>query len=673
MKKTIFAALCLFCTAVPLRALAEEQQDVVAEEMVVTATRSSEDLKTVPARVEVISAQEIDLTAGQTLTEQLKKSSSIGVIEYPGALSGIGIRGFRPEFSGITKHSLVLVDGRPAGATNLATILKGNIERIEVLKGPASSLYGAEAMGGVVNIITKRTTDSLQGKIGLGYGSFNTNMENAAVGGVFGEGFDFDFSVSRYDQRDDIKIGGGDERPNTSYETRSADLRAGMDIGDGSWRLDISGNIYQGRGVEMPGDVYNGVYKSGQKDLDNYGFDITLGGAIGANNELEFTGYITGEESENYKYYIKEERVPNYRSYSSETTWYGAQLKDVYRFGDHKLIAGFDYQYIEKTSKSYRTSGERKAPWSPDEGRTNIAGYLESVWKLLDTRLTLTAGGRYDYFDVETLETPYKTNFTPNSEGFSWFSPRAGINYAFDGGMRLHATVGQAFVPPSAGELAGYSEREVKNGVMITKGNADLDPENSTTWDMGIGFIGKTSGFSADITYFHTDVNDRITRATEGNMTTYENSLGAEIHGLELELGWDVGSFMDLGRSVKFYANATNIFKAEAELEGGGARDIHNVADYTYNYGVMYDDGMVDGNLHFRSQGKMRDTDWNALGYPELEYPSFTVADLVVGIDFMKKHRIAVTIDNLFDKEYYEKKGYPKPGRAFYANYTFSF
>ncbi len=279
--------------------------------------------------VEVIGEKEISLTSGQTITEQLKKSSSIGVIEYPGALAGIGIRGFRPEFSGITKHSLILVDGRPAGTTNLATILKGNIERIEVLKGPASSLYGAEAMGGVVNVITKRTSDSLQGKVGLGYGSFNTNIENAAVGGMVGGGFDLDFSASRYDQRDDIEIGGGDERPNTSYETRSADLRMGTDIGD-SWRLDISTNLYQGRGVETPGDLYDGVCNSGQKDLDNYGVDITLGGATSASNELEFTGYMTGEESENYKYYIMEERVPDYRSYSSETTWYGTQPAQGY-------------------------------------------------------------------------------------------------------------------------------------------------------------------------------------------------------------------------------------------------------------------------------------------------------------------------------------------------------
>ena len=105
-----------------------------AEEMVVTATKSEESLREVPAKVEIIDSHDVEMTAGETITEQLKKGSSVSVIEYPGALAGIGIRGFRPEFSGITKHSLILLNGRPAGATNLATILADNVERIEVLK-----------------------------------------------------------------------------------------------------------------------------------------------------------------------------------------------------------------------------------------------------------------------------------------------------------------------------------------------------------------------------------------------------------------------------------------------------------------------------------------------------------------------------------------------------------
>lgn len=665
--------MAIFLATSPAWAEETQATDTQKDEMVVTATRSEESIQDIPTKVEVISRQEIELTAGSTLTEQLKKSSSIGVIEYPGVLAGIGIRGFRPEFSGITKHSLILLDGRPAGATNLATLLTDYVERIEVLKGPASSLYGAEAMGGVVNIIRRKTTQGFEAEAEIGYGSFATNYQQGAVGGEITKRVDFDFSARRYDQHDDLKMGdNGDERPNTAYRTQNADLRVGADLGE-TWRADVNGNLYQGRDIETPGDIAHGSTESGNKDIDNFGLDLQVAGQLGADNEVALTGYVTKEESENYSNSYWGTPVPTHRSYDNEISWYGVQLKDTYTWGSHKFIGGLDYQYIEDESRSYRTNGSRRAPWSPDEARTNIAGYLESVWKFIDDRLTVTAGGRYDYFEVETLSTPYKTDFTPNTEDFDYFSPRAGLNYGFDSGFRLHTTLGQAFVPPDAGELAGYSEHYVGGVVMITRGNADLEPENSTTWDIGAGFNRTDLGLSLDITYFHTKVDDRITRVTEGLLTTYANSLEAEIDGIETEASFDLGMLLGWNRSLTFYLNATNILKAEEEIVGGSNKDIQNVADYTYNYGVEYDDGMFDGRFHFRTVGEMRDTDWAAAGYPEIEYPDFTVADLVIGYNFLEQHRIKLTVDNIFDEDYYEKKGFPKPGRAIYLSYTFSF
>jgi outer membrane cobalamin receptor len=69
----------------------------------------------------------------------------------------------------------------------------------------------------------------------------------------------------------------------------------------------------------------------------------------------------------------------------------------------------------------------------------------------------------------------------------------------------------------------------------------------------------------------------------------------------------------------------------------------------------------------------MKDRDWVTAGYPEIEYPSFTVVDLMVGMSFLDNHQISLKVDNLLDKDYYEKKGYNKPGRAFYASYSYKF
>jgi vitamin B12 transporter len=647
----------------------------ILEEIVVTATRSEEKVKEIPAKVEVIDSLEIESTTGETLTEQLKKNASIGIIEYPGASAGIGIRGFRPEFSGITKHSLLLINGRPAGATNLATVLSDSIERIEVLKGPASSLYGGEAMGGVVNIILKKHTKELTGTVEAGYGSFDTNFQKGAVGGAIGKGFDFDFSVRRYDQSDDITMGNGEERPNTSYLTRNGLLRLGAALG-GAWRVDLTGDIYQGRDIETPGNTFDGSSKAGQKDIDRHGLDLTIEGQLGARNLLSLTAYQTSEIEETYRRYTgytNPTPVAPYRYYDSETAWQGVQLKDALDLGSHRFIAGIDYQNIDKESRSYNVDGSRKAPYSPDEGRENWAGYLETVWKLADRKLTLTAGGRYDTFEVETKPTPYKTDFTPNSESFSTFSPRAGLNYLFDMGIRLHATIGKAFVPPTAAQLAGYSETVVGGVAMITRGNSDLDPETSTTYDMGVGFDKPEWGLSLDVTYFHTDIDDKIMRVTEGNVTTYENSLGGETEGLEAMFSFDLGAPFQWSRMLALYLNATNIFKSEEEQPDGTVKDTHNVAKYTYNYGIRYVDGPFESRLHVRDQGKMKDTDWNAAGYPEIEYPTFTVIDLVAGVTFLTHHRLTLKIDNLFDEDYYEKKGYPKPGRGFYASYRYEF
>jgi hypothetical protein len=255
-------------------------------------------------------------------------------------------------------------------------------EGIEVLKGPASSLYGGEAMGGVVNVILKKNTDELTGMAELGYGSFDTNFHKGMIGGAIGKGFDFDLSARRYDQADDLTMGNGEERPNTSYMTQNGLLRLGADLGE-PWRVDLTGDIYQGRDIETPGDIFVGSTKPGQKDIDRYGVDLIVEGQLGPSKLLSLTGYQTSEVSEIYKRYAGySDPAPTapYRSYDSDTQWQGVQLKDTLSLGDHRLIAGIDYQQIDKESRSYNRDGTRKAPYSPDEGRENWAGYKDSRW-----------------------------------------------------------------------------------------------------------------------------------------------------------------------------------------------------------------------------------------------------------------------------------------------------
>ena len=131
-------------------------EDILLEKIVVTPSRSEASYKTVSQKVDVITAKEIETAAVSNPSEALEQISSINIKDYggPGAKKIINIRG------STEKQVLVMMDGRPltnahSGDIDLSTIPVENIEKIEVVYGPASGLYGSSAMGGVVNIITK--------------------------------------------------------------------------------------------------------------------------------------------------------------------------------------------------------------------------------------------------------------------------------------------------------------------------------------------------------------------------------------------------------------------------------------------------------------------------------------------------------------------------------------
>jgi vitamin B12 transporter len=644
------------------------------DDVVVTATRSEMLKEEVPAVIDVINSQDIQNTVDDDLPDILKKNSSVDVIDYPGALSGVSIRGFRPEYDGITKHYLVLIDGRPAGATNLATILKDNIERIEVLKGPASSLYGAEAMGGVINVITKKSTGKIGGNIEVGGGSFDTHTESASAGGKITDWLDFDASVGNKNQNDNYKMGNGEERSHTSLAERNGSMRVGSSFLD-TWRVDAKTDVYMGRDIGSPNALYYGDTRQSTKDIDRYGGDVALSKEW-SNNLTKATVYASHEKSE-YTYSYTGQ--PVYKGYEGTYDWLGAQLQDTYSFLNHDVTVGFDYQDINVETLKWNSSGKRQAPNSPDNERENVGVFADGFFRFWDDRIILNAGVRYDTFEITNKSTPLKTDFEPGSYDFDHVSPRAGIKFfpTVDHMFQFHATVGTAFVPPQASQMAGYAETQVKTATMITTGNPGLDPETSITWDGGVTFEKKNYGLRADLTYFETNVDDKITTVKLSQYaTSYTNADSAKMNGLELEASWDLGEFMQWGRKVEFFLNSTRMMCAREELTSSGqtiTRDIYNVAHWKHSMGVNYDDGMFFGRFLARYMGERKDNDFYTPGYPEITYDDFIVCDASLGVRFLKRHTISLNVENIFDEYYYEKPEYPLPGRAIYAKYSLSF
>ena len=245
----------------------------------VTASRAETERGDIPQQIEILSFDDIQKTPASFATDILKKNASVDVIQYPGGLSGVGMRGFRPQFSGINQQVLVLVDGRPAGATSLGNLPQSGIERIEVVKGSSSSVYGASAMGGVVNVITRRSQEGITGEAYARLGSYETVRAGFRAGGSLNDTLDFDIGVnerSQYDDFDlgddalvidDLTLGDGATRPFTSFQTRSAYARLGADLGP-NWRADLRVMGFRGRDLETPGSESSGTSRQSTNDKD---------------------------------------------------------------------------------------------------------------------------------------------------------------------------------------------------------------------------------------------------------------------------------------------------------------------------------------------------------------------------------------------------------------------
>lgn len=647
----------------------------LSENVVVTARRVETRVRETPQKIDVIDSTDIERSVAADLTDVLKKNAGVDVVQYSGALSGIGIRGFRPQTSGINKRSLLLIDGRPSGVTNLATLLLDNVERIEVLKGAASALYGSSAMGGVVNVITKQSRGKVGGNARIGTGSFGVTEFVGRVGGSLSSRVDFDATGSAFDQRDDYRMGNGEIRPATRYKTYDGTLRVGADLAR-TWRINGRVDVYRGRDIMTPGDLASGINSQGRKNLERSTEDVRLTARVGA-HDIDLTGYAAKEAGHTFNVTSTNPLdVPflPYLSFESDLEWVGLQVKDSWTWSKwNSVVVGVDYEEVTSTSRSYTRMGNRSAPFSADSVKRTSGVYIEDTLKLANGRTIVTIGGRVDRISNETVDTPFKTNFTPSDSTFTVFNPSLGLKHELVRGLRGHFTVGRAFIPAEAIMLTGYTTTIIGGRTQISQGNPDLAPERSTSFDVGVEWTAPTTRF--DVTIFRTVVKDRfISNVVVSNppppdpiVLSVANGLDAHISGLDVEVE------QRLGGRVGLFANSTHYFYRQERLVTGAEQAILNVARNSVRAGVDVDFGRLSARVSGRYVQGRKDNNFSAPGFPIVEYDDVTVVDASATYRLARQHSVVVSMSNLFDAFYYEKLGFPLQGAAFKVSYRFGF
>ena len=676
-------------------------------EVHINASRVNAKIKDLPQKIDVISQRVIAASPATDVAGLLKRSSSIDILQYPGVNAGIGIRGFSPSTS--SKYAVILINGKPGGTENLASIDLNHVERVEILKGPFSAQYGSDAMGGVVNIVTKMSTGELSGSAAVAYGSFQSSKANVNLGGSLSELFDFDMAYAFHNQGKDYKVGDrnfydkdyaksildqttyGETMENSQFQKHNVDARLGIKLAE-DWKINLKGNYFQGIDIENPGSFWH-LYGMDTQDIERYSTGLDVLGKLGK-HQISFSPFYSKENSKSFD-------VGNdgYGDFESIYKNYGFQLNDAIQIDKHTLAFGIDNRTDKYESKNYTNTGDIEAPYQPDYSNTTTGIFGQMQFLLLDGKLKASIGGRGDHIKFG-LEADDLLGNASGSEKYWVFTKNVGLKYDLGKGISAHGSWGDAFLAPNAYQVAGFYQR----GSSKTVGNPDLNPEKSQTFDFGMGYTNFAKGIDFDLTYFQTLHDDKIVRGSLPNGdVTYINANESEMNGLELMASYDFGALSDYDYSLRLYLNYTHMIDAtvkyqvgEQQLEG----NMRYVRDNTASFGVEYDNlngfstrlnGRYIGHRYEDNYMYMADySNWpNVVKKPIvfngsdvradlvdealLRHPVSYVFDYSASYTFKEKYTIALTVSNLFDENYTEKDGYNMPGRAFMAKFGYKF
>jgi vitamin B12 transporter len=638
---SILLSLTLF-VSFPFSLFAQEKE-VTLGKVVVTATRVETPMEEIASSVTVISSKEIERKQKTTVLEVLKGLPGLDVVQNGGVggATSIFLRGANSE------HTLVMIDGvevndpiSPGRSYDFAHLTVDNIERIEVIRGPQSTLYGSDAIGGVVNIITKKGEGKPKFFLSTEGGSFTTFRESTGVSGG-NRWINYSLGFSRLDT-DGIsaasKKDGNYERD--GYKNTSLSARLGFIPKE---NLDVD-FIFHYIKAKTELDNFGGVGGDDPnyvQESEQFLFKTQLGLSLFEKVWTQKLGFAMND----YDRDVKNKKDPQH-PFDSERGQYDGQLMKLdwqHHLQLHKtnaLTFGFEYEREEGKSKYYWES-----IWGPGQSifpnkTANIKGYyIQDEIKLWD-RLFATLGIRIDDHSRFGSETTYRV------------APAYLIK---ETDTKIKGTFGTGFKAPTLYQL--FAPATLWGPI----GNKDLKPEKSKGWDFGVEQNFFKNRVTLGATYFRNDFKDLI-QFDWGQ--GYINIAKAKTEGVELFAS--AKPIDDLTLRINYtYTDTEDKTTGEALI-----RRPKNKIGFDINYHFL-NNGNV--NLGVIYVGKRDDLDFSISPSRRVKLDQYTLVNLAVSYDITKNFQLFGRVENLLDKEYEEVKGFGTPGLSFFGGMKLSF
>jgi len=657
MNKKVFFAVMLGLLS-SRGVFAEESAPVYTmDEVVVTSSRFEELKRNMTSNVTIISKEEIDQSSAKDLGELIAEQSIGQVQKYPGTLTSVGMRGFRTEAHGndLMGKVLVLLNGRRAGTGNLAKISVGDVERVEIVRGPASVQYGSAAIGGVINVITAKGSGDPGLYLAQELGSNEYSRSTLGAGGKI-ENLDFSGSIS-LSEMDDYKTGSGATYHNTAFDDqKEAALNIGYEFMPGH-RLGVS---YINFTVDHAGSA-NYLSKNdldNYSEKENYSTDVVYDGRTADRRFSWMARYFSGRDMETAFDPAAsnpgggDDGIP----YETDTDHKGAQAQFTFNNDVFRATAGVDWVNYEETQTEY-------APYLSEYD--NLAQFLLLNGYLFNRRLVLSAGFRYDAYD---LTSQGGVGSAQEKQDADDFLKNFGVAWHAVDGVKVRASYGEGFKMPSAKELAADYSVVTQDGTTHYVGNPDLKPEESRNYEIGVDLV--YSRMNSSLTWFTTDFKNMIQLATIDGNSSWVNLGSATLSGVEGNLSY---SFLPFDDIWMFSPYASCVYMTELKDDETGAR-LLSTPKWNSTVGLKLTDqrGFYGTfNLAYTGETDIKDYETSWAG-PVVRKGGFAVANLSLAKRFQideQKNGRAVTlkgeVNNLFDRDYQYVKGYPMPGINF--------
>jgi vitamin B12 transporter len=620
MKKTCVwvGAALLLATTTNAQLQGDSTLNATLDEVVVTANKLAQKQSTTGKVISVINKEQLEKSAGRTLGQVLNEQAGITI---PGALNAMGspqtlsVRGAGPG------RTLVLIDGVPAfdpslinSEFDLNLMSLNDIERIEIARGAQSTLYGSDAVGGVVNIITGKSNVSKPFNLNATatYGNLNTFRGNLQL----------------YGKKNKLTYSAKYARLSTDGFSAATDSAGNKNFDDDAYSghaLSASIQYQASQQWLLKSFVQCNLYKA---DVDGGVFTDDKDFTIDNKNTMAGTGFqfksgkllLTG----NYQY---SDIRRNYLNDSADISGFSKYVTDDYfgrnqfieLFGNYDLGKGFtallgaDYRYSSMNSQYYSLSSFGPyASTFKDTSVSQTAVYGSVIYQ--KNKLSIELGGRLNNHEQYGANATY--TFNPS--------------YQLNKNLRVFGSVASGFKAPSLYQL------------YASFGNKELQPEKGTTYEAGIQQSHKT--MTNRIVFFHRDINNGID--FDNIQYSYFNINQQTVSGLELETNWKPV------KSLTISGNYTLLLSEESSQSRVTTKDT------SYNYLLRRPKHNVNltasvnitSKLTASVSGKYVSERYDAGGYqvPDVKLDDYFLLNAYASYNFSKKFRVFADVQNVF-------------------------